>query len=198
MTRKQAVLRAIEELSRYKKNAEIVPVLQEIYNELPIMKWNKESILDSIQQYMNEHNNMFPPKKKFGYGELPAKTTVYKIFNVNSIEEFREKYFPESDDYASSPYKDYQKEDYVKAFVDSYNSINNGAYVKRNEFDHHRKNGTPCVRTMIILFECRTYKELLKKLNIQIKENVYSTSYTRDSNIEISKKNLEQLQKYIK
>ena len=54
MTRKQAVLRAIIILEKDKKNSEVVKLLNEIYDELPLVKWSTNSILDSIQDYLNE------------------------------------------------------------------------------------------------------------------------------------------------
>ena len=49
MTRKTALLLAIQALSEDKNNKEICDVLQQIADDLPIAHWNKTNIIDSVQ-----------------------------------------------------------------------------------------------------------------------------------------------------
>ena len=67
ITRKQAVLRAIEVLSESKENYEICKVLGGLAAELPLSHWTEDSILDATNQFLNEH------------GRLPAAVDFIKV-----------------------------------------------------------------------------------------------------------------------
>ena len=159
MTRKQAVLRAIIILEKDNKNSEVVKLLNEIYDELPLVKWSTNSILDSIQDYLNEHNNVFPPKRLFG-NKLPTPKTIKRVFNVESMKEFREKYFPDVDISKNTLYGWYTEKDYIETFIENYNMINNGLYVKYEDYNLYRKIGSPAIETIIKNTNCKSYNDL--------------------------------------
>ncbi len=92
MTRKQAVLDAIEILSKKKENEQTVKILREIYDELPIIHWTQNSVLDAFAQFIQE-NSRLPTRGDFDE-TLPSRPTIKKIFNM-SLVEFEQHYFPE-------------------------------------------------------------------------------------------------------
>lgn len=195
MTRKQAVLKAIELLETNKKNTEIVRQLKIIYDELPLVKWSRESILDSIQQYINEHNNVFPSQRHFGK-TLPSSQTLNRKFKTNGLQEFREVYFPETCD-VKSPYSYYSNEDFLRIFKENYNSINGGLYVKYDDYNLYRQAGTPKVSTIISRLNCDSYNDLLIKAEIRKKKGSYSISGNRNTEIKTLEENIRELNKII-
>ena len=174
MTRKQAVLRAIIILEKDKKNSEVVKILNEIYDELPLVKWSTNSILDSIQDYLNEHNNVFPPKRLFG-NKLPTPKTIKRVFNVESMKEFREKYFSDVDISKNTLYGWYTEKDYIETFIENYNMINNGLYVKYEDYNLYRKIGSPAIETIIKNTNCNSYNDLICKCGIKKNNKKYQT-----------------------
>ena len=87
MTRKQAVLDAIEILSKKKENEQTVKILREIYDELPIIHWTPNSVLDAFAQFIQE-NGRLPTRGDFD-DALPSRPTIKKylicrLLNLNS------------------------------------------------------------------------------------------------------------------
>ena len=177
MTRKQALLKAIEELQKNKRNDQVVTILKEIYEELPLVHWTEKSILDAFQQYLNEHNNEFPTKRNLGKS-LPTYNVIKRIFGSNSMTDFRDAFFPNEYSEYYSPYNHYTLEMLKECFIENYNNINGGNYVKYNDYDLYRQPGTPSIRFIINKFDCNSYNDLLIKMNIRKK----TTTFTVNSN----------------
>ncbi len=166
MTRKQALLRAIEELKKNKKNTQIVMLLTEIYEDMPLVRWNRNNILDAFQQYLIDNNGVFPTKRNLGKS-LPTYNVIKRIFGSNSMTDFRDTFFPnEYSEYYSS-YNRYTLETLKECFIENYNNINGGNYVKYDDYDLYRQPGTPSIRFIINKFDCKSYNELLLKMNIR-------------------------------
>lgn len=166
MTRKQALLRAIEELQKNKKNNQTISVLMEIYNDLPLVRWSEKSVLDAFQQYLNENNNIFPSKRNLGK-KLPTYNVIKRIFGSNSMTDFRDTFFPNEYNEHYSPYNNYTLETLKKCFIKNYNDINGGNYVKYDEYDLYREHGTPSIQYIIKKFDCKSYNDLLIKMGIR-------------------------------
>lgn len=76
MTRKQAVSDAIKILSKKKENEQTVKILREIYDELPIIHWTPNSVLDAFAQFIQE-NGRLPTRGDFD-ATLPSRPTIKK------------------------------------------------------------------------------------------------------------------------
>ena len=50
MTRKQAIIQAIQVLSKIDGKEEIISLLQDIYDEIPLIRWSDKSIHDTVKQ----------------------------------------------------------------------------------------------------------------------------------------------------
>ena len=148
MTRKQAISKAIEILSKDKENYETVIKLKEILVEMPLFFWTKESIIDSIEEYANEHNNTLPPiielKNK---NNLPSRTIIEKKFNVSSIDLFYKKYFSDfnSQNKSSSKYRHEPNNYFQNVFKENYTFIKdtlNVKYVNSKMYNKYKKKNT--------------------------------------------------------
>lgn len=166
MTRKQAVLDAIEILSKKKENEQTVKILREIYDELPIIHWTPNSVLDAFAQFIQE-NGRLPTRGDFD-DALPSRPTIKKIFNM-SLAEFEQHYFPEhfKGINKNSHYCWFTEKDFLDCFLDNYNTIRGGLYVKYADYDLYRKPGTPAIRLIIEKLGCNSYNELLQKTGVK-------------------------------
>lgn len=169
MTRKQAILRAIETLSQDEENSDIVLKLQEIYSEMPLSSWTKKSIIDSIETYALEHNNVLPQAGDLiSKNNLPSNTVIEAKFNISSMKQFLKTYFPHMNkkDRSNSPYKDKNEEYFIKTFKDNYMRIQEELGVKNistKTYNKYRQKNTPFYGTIIKQCKCNSYEELLIK-----------------------------------
>lgn len=167
MTRKQAISRAIDILSQDKQNHDIVLKLQEIYSELPLSHWTRQSIIDAIETYALEHNNILPNVSEFtSKNKLPSGTVINAKFNISSIDFFLKKYFSNLNkkNKINSPYKDKEKEFFINIFKDNYTIIKNKLNVKSvsaRAYNKHRKKHTPLYETIIRQCGFDSYEDLL-------------------------------------
>ena len=170
MTRKQAVLKAIQILEKKKENAQIVEVLNEIYDDLPLAHWSEKTILDAFAEFISENNKL--PRHidlRLSNG-LPPMKTLQRIFNITTLNEFEEKYFPcEFKKKIEVPYYWYTTKDFEECFMRNYNTINGGLYVKYNDYDLYREPGTPPIPVIIKNLKCKSYNELLEKVGLKKK-----------------------------
>lgn len=172
MTRKQAVLKAIEKLQTNKKNDEIVSVLKEIYDDLPLTHWTRKSLSDAFQQYIND-NGSFPGVRDLG-NELPVASVIQRLYGL-SFKDFRDTYFP-GEYKIKYRYDRYSDEDIKKCFIKNYNQINHGGYVKYAQYDLYREKDTPSVSYIIKRCKCNTYSELLHKLGIKKRTKIFTVN----------------------
>ena len=120
MTRKQAVLQAISKLSNNPENSDIVKKLNELLIDLPCTTWTRESILDAIENYTIEHNNILPNATELiAQNKLPSNTVITNLFGETSMRSFIDKYFGTYmvQYKLQSPYQKYTKEDFINIFI---------------------------------------------------------------------------------
>ena len=59
MTRKQAIIQAIQALSALEGQEEAVTRLQELYEEMPLVHWSDKSIRDTVAQFIADNGSVF-------------------------------------------------------------------------------------------------------------------------------------------
>ena len=157
MTRKEAVLAAIEVLATDPQNEGICNVLSGLADDLPLVHWNKDIILDAFNQFISE-NNRFPSKDDIeGKNILPMRSTVERIFNMK-FSEFHILYFSECP-YTGGSRKYIKSEKYwLGIFKNEYIKMN---YPTREEYKISRASGMPCAEQLVKLCGCRSWSELL-------------------------------------
>ena len=167
MTRKQAILQAIEQLDKDEKNSSIVEKLKEILEEFPLSVWTQKSIIDTIETYAIEHGNILPQAKDLtSKNGLPSNTVIFNKFGISSINFFLEKYFPMFNKQCKkySPYNDKENEYFVNTFIENYVGIKNRfnlKYIGSKTYDKYKEKNTPHTATIIKNCNCKSYEDLL-------------------------------------
>ena len=113
MTRKQALLQAIKELSSKEEFSETVRLLQDIHNELPLIHWTDKSIRDTVDQFILE-NGRVPTVTDFKKKGMPPHPVIKQKYNT-TLGEWLNKNYP-----TQKPTRNELKEKYVKQFVEEY------------------------------------------------------------------------------
>lgn len=80
-TRKQALQRAIEHLSRFPEYAEEVRLLEEICDELPLIHWSDRSIRDTVEQFILD-NGRPPTASDFKKAGMPPHTVIQSKYKM--------------------------------------------------------------------------------------------------------------------
>lgn len=156
MTRKQALLAAMQILSTDPAYIEISTRLQEIYDDLPLMHWNDKSIHDSVQQFIID-NGRTPTVSDFDHAGLPPHTVIKRRYGIN-LAEWLEANYPtkrKSFDEKVSPY--------IRAFIDDYNRIQPKT---QQEFELNRSKGVVCYQTIMKYCHVSSWAELISTLHL--------------------------------
>lgn len=171
ITRKQAVLRAIEILSKSKENQEICKVLQELLDELPLSHWTEKSLKDSIEQFLLENNRLPNSEDYLTNKNLPSRCTIKSKTGL-SMEEYYNKYYSNFYYNNNSIYNHKEIEHWVELFKEQYIKHDKPGL---NTFDKLRDEGTPCVQTYCKIIGISTWNELLEYCGFEvIGQNRYS------------------------
>lgn len=160
MTRKQAILQAIEILSQDNKNSQLVAKLQELYSEMPLSYWTKESILDCIETYAYEHDGKLPYAHELtSINNLPSSTVIKHKFRISSMKEFFKQYFPhlKNKDYCDKNY-------FLNIFKNNYTNIQKDLKIKNigsRQYNKYKNKGTPNYETILKKCGLLSYNDLL-------------------------------------
>lgn len=182
MTRKTALLQAIQILSVDNDNIDITNKLEEIYNEMPLSTWTTKSIIDSIESYAEEHDGFLPYGKELKPGNgLPSKQAIFTRFSVSSIYDFFKQYFPQYrvKNNNNSPYYDKDESFFLDSFKKEYTRIRNSLrlpIVGIKTYNKLKKENTPIAETVMRRCNCKTYTDLLQMC--EFKKKTYPTSIT--------------------
>lgn len=154
MTRKQALQAALKFLRQDDNNAEIVRILSEICDEMPLARWTDASVRDAVEQYIADHGKL-PNPKEFGKKNLPS-STVFKLHYNMSTGEWLEKNYGVSEQ---------RRQQQIAEFLENYNRITPvGPY----EYDRKKSPGSACVKTLLRDHDCSSWAELLAKFNLPV------------------------------
>ena len=205
ITRKQAVLRAIEVLSETKENQEICKVLERLAEELPLSHWTEDSILDATNQFLNEHGRLPASVDFLKVDYLPNRCTIKNKLGL-TMEEFYKKYYSRFYYNNNSIYNYKDIEHWINLFKEQYTKHGNPGL---NNFDKLRDEGTPCVATYCKIIGIGTWNELLEYCGFSvIGQNGYSrarpkrtkTNYNivYDFNPDVSVEKLQEINDKIK
>ncbi len=167
MTRKQALLRAIQILKTQNESEEAIEIsdkLAEMAKEIGTsthQHWTKEKVLDSVEQYINEYG--IPTAKAFDEENLlPSHSVIKKLFSVTAGE-FVKQYFPSYVFYSKYSLK--PKEQHLEDFKAEYIRLKAHGIA---DYNKRRSKSLPCARTVQSLFGDITSNELLKLAGFEI------------------------------
>ena len=176
ITRKQAVLRAIEVLSETKENYEVCIVLKRLSEELPLSHWTTDSILDAINQFLYENGRLPASVDFLKVDYLPTRCTIKNKLGL-TMEEFYNIYYSNYYYNNNSIYNYRDIEYWTNMFKEQY--IKHGE-PSLNNFDKVRDENTPCVQTYCKIIGVSTWNELLEHCGFPIVgQNNYSKARSK-------------------
>ncbi len=158
MTRKQAINQAIQALSKDKKYSETVKLLQDIYDELPLIHWSDKSIRDTVDQFVidNGRNPTATDFKRKGMPPHPVIKQKYKI----TLGEWLEQNYP-----VHKPTYDELKEKYTNEFLLDYDRIKPKS---QEEFNDNRTKGTRGWQTLAFYYNVKSWRNLIKTMGLPL------------------------------
>lgn len=155
MTRKQAALRAIELLSGNDEHKEICEALGRIVNGRLTEIWNKELVLESIQDFITE-NGYYPSAKQMDADPMmPAHASAYLAMGMGYTK-VKETFFPDVP--KKEEYEAVSVEQWKEKFQKLYDVL--GKPTERN-FNETRPDGEACASTWVRRVKCKSWNDLL-------------------------------------
>lgn len=166
MTRKQAILKAIEILNsinivdEIEENEvkEIIIKLEEIAEDLPLNRWNKKSIFDAINQWILDT------------GKIPSVTDLDRSQLLPSHNSIKINFNMTAQNFLDTYYRTYNKEkrnlmkrEWGRVFIEEYYRIKPTTSI---EFNLKRKKGIPQWETIARQLEIPTWNNLLNYYNL--------------------------------
>lgn len=158
MTRKQALHRAIEHLSRSPEFAEEVRLLREISDELPLIHWSDRSIRDTVEQFILD-NGRPPTVSDFKKAGMPPHMVIQNKYKMTLKEWLTENY--------PTPKPSYEelKGKYTQAFLEDYDRIKPKS---QYEFNENKRPETRGWQTVAAYHNTRSWRSLLKILDLPL------------------------------
>ncbi len=163
MTRKTAVSIAIGILEKMDEQQEVVQVLKELHDNLPIVHWDEATIFDTINQFI-EDNNRVPTATDFTRKNLPSHPTVKNRFKM-TLQDFLGTYYRKDVKKDKCKYSRHDKEKWMEVYREQCAKLNNPS--KMSEYDKKRDEGTPCVATLCKILGVKSWYGLLKKADVR-------------------------------
>lgn len=156
MTRKQAIYQAIQALSALEGKEEAIALLQDIYDEMPLIHWSDKSIRDTVEQFIVD-NGSIPTASDFRKKGMPPHPVIKNKYGITLAEWLRKNY--------PQPEKSIKVEmtDITHDFIDTYNRITPKS---AKDYDLRRPKEMKCWATIAQYNGCTNWTSLLEKLSL--------------------------------
>lgn len=160
MTRKQALLKAINDCN----DPAVKEKLIDIYHEIPITHWTKKSIIDAIENYYLE-TGKYPTSSILNRDSaLPYYQVIENVFGIK-VKDFLNLYFPH--DKTEEQLKEECNNRIIHDFIIEYNRIKPSSI---RDYNKRRNKKVQCSATVCKAANSK-WNELLKKLKLQKYKN---------------------------
>lgn len=162
MTRKQAASRAIAILSKDEENREICEALQKIVSGRLTEDWNKELVLESIEDFIYE-NGYYPSSKEMDQNpNMPCHASAYMAMGMGYTK-VKKTYFPDVID--KKEWETPTQEEWIQQFIEIYGGMDYKPCIKEFDRDYGSKYGW--ANTWMARTGSRTWRELLTKAGFE-------------------------------
>lgn len=158
MTRKQALSKAIQALSKKKEYSEVIQLLQDIHDELPLIHWSDKSIRDTVEQFIVD-NGRRPSATDFKRKGMPPHPVIKQKYKI-TLGEWLDQNYP-----IHKPTYEELKEKYTKEFLEDYNRIKPKS---QEEFNQNRTKGTRGWQTLAFYYNVKSWRNLIKALDLPL------------------------------
>lgn len=176
MTRKQAIYLAIQTLSDLKGQEEAISLLQDIYDEMPLIHWSDKSIRDTVEQFIID-NGRSPTASDFRKKAMPPHPVFKQKYKITLGEWLQENY-P-----TPKPDKTELKKKYTQDFIDEYIRLKP---TSSDDFNNRRNSK---IKTWISIANyngVKTWCELLDKLSLPSYSRITHTKHRKTFDISIT------------
>ena len=157
MTRKTALLKALELLSKRKGTEEIREKLEDLLEELHLTHWSEKSIKDRCEQFIEEEKRN-PTLSDFRKKGMPPHTVIKQKFGI-SLQDWLDENYP-----TPKIDKTILQKEYTKIFIKEYKKIKPQT---ASEFDE-RKTNSKTWRTVALYNNATSWRKLIEKLNLPL------------------------------
>ena len=161
MTRKQAIIQAIQALSAQEGNEQAIALLQDIYDEMPLIHWSDKSIRDTIEQFIVDQGRV-PTVSDFRKKGMPPHPVFKQKYGI-TLSEWLAIHYPQ-------PKKNLEKEkrEETEKFLVAYHEL---LPKSAKFFDQHRPEGVKCWATIAKYHGCSNWRSLLETLSLTARSN---------------------------
>jgi len=159
MTRKQALNQAIKALSKRKGYEEVIQLLQDIHDELPLIHWSNKSIRDTVEQFILDNNGKIPTASDFKRKGMPPHPVIKQKYKI-TLGEWLEQNYP-----TYKPSYEELKEKYTNEFLKDYDRIKPKS---QEEFNQNRTKGTRGWQTVAVYYDVKSWRNLVKALGLPL------------------------------
>ena len=156
MTRKQAIIQAVQALSAQEGNEQAIALLKDIYDEMPLIHWSDKSIKDAVEQFIID-NGRVPTVSNFREKGMPPHP-VFKLRYGITLSEWLSTNYPQPE-----RNRENEKREETDKFVAAYHDL---LPKSAKFFDQHRPEGVKCWATIGKYYGCTNWKSLLKTLSL--------------------------------
>lgn len=160
MTRKQALLRAIDVLSSSSADQEAVQKLKEMVIELPLTHWTDMAVRDAVAQYVEDHGQM-PRPDDFRTRSLPPITAIHRLYSLTVGEWLEKNYTIPKVDRSEEIAKQHKQQ--TELFIREYHRIKPHS---REDYDRKRSSGLMSSQTIMIYNNAPTWTQLRLHLGL--------------------------------
>lgn len=197
MTRKQGLQKCYEILKNQHDNqdgeiGEILKILKDVINSMPITRWDVDTILDVVENWIIENNGKVPTPKDFKKHGLPPSPTIKRVFGLNTkdfLEKyFLDKYYPNRVRGLRDTYLYKTKDEYIKDFIECYY---NNKPTSAKSYNLLRSKNLPRWEQLAEMIGISTWNELLDfckiDKNILIKKQEFIVNSHNDIDDKMNK-----------
>lgn len=158
MTRKQALHKAIEVLSKSSKYKEEIRLLQELSEELPLIHWSDSSIRDTVEQFILD-NGRVPTVTDFKRKGMPPHPVIKQKYKI-TLSEWLDQNYP-----TVKPTFEELKAKYTDSFIADYIKIKPKS---QEEFNRNKGPETKGWQTVAHYHNMTSWRNLLKVLDLPL------------------------------
>ena len=156
MTRKQALSKAIEALSKEEGYNDVICLLQDIYDELPLIHWSDKSIRDTVEQFAID-NGRNPTSSDFRKKGMPPHPVIKQKYKIN-LSEWLKINYP-----TYTPTFEELKNKYTHEFIEEYIRLKP---TSEEDFNLRRNKSTKTWITVAKYNGTTSWRELLRTLSL--------------------------------
>ena len=156
MTRKEALTKAIDILSGFKNMDEVVSLLTDLKDELPLIHWTEKSIRDTIEQFILD-NGKTPTASDFRKKGMPPHPVFKLRFNM-TLAEWLNKNYPRRKPNYEKIHKQCT-EDFIKEYMRIKPSSS-------DDYNNRRADGLKCWISIANYNNVKNWCDLLRKLSL--------------------------------